>query len=130
MGNKSGFTLIELVMIIVVLGILAAVAVPKFFNDSSSARDAVIDGAFGAISSEMQITVAQYKVYPLRTTFQASILNRITRNGWTTTAITYPSANVAAFNVRVGTLAGNRRQAQVGYNDSSFSLSLGATGNW
>ncbi len=37
-NNKRGFTLIELVMIIVVLGILAAVAIPKFSNMSESSR--------------------------------------------------------------------------------------------
>lgn len=52
---NSGFTLIELVTVIVVLGILATVAAPKFINLSSDARASVINGLTGAMRSTVQI---------------------------------------------------------------------------
>ena len=49
MKKQSGFTLIELVMVIVILGILAAVALPKFVNLGGDARQSVIQGVEGSM---------------------------------------------------------------------------------
>lgn len=53
--QQSGFTLIELIMVIVVLGILAAFALPRFANLSTEARVSAIQGAAGAIRSASAI---------------------------------------------------------------------------
>ncbi|HEC19498.1 MAG TPA: type II secretion system protein [Gammaproteobacteria bacterium] len=59
MKKQSGFTLIELVMVIVILGILAATALPKFADLTGDARQASVEGLLGAVNSTMAIVHAQ-----------------------------------------------------------------------
>jgi MSHA pilin protein MshA len=58
--NEKGFTLIELIIVIVILGIIAGVAVPKFIGLSSSARVSSARGVGGAISGTIQSSHADY----------------------------------------------------------------------
>ncbi len=54
--DESGFTLIEIIAVLVIMGILAAVAVPKFFDLQSKAREKAIYTAI----SELKVRTNQY----------------------------------------------------------------------
>ncbi|WP_305839136.1 type II secretion system protein [Photobacterium leiognathi] len=55
MNKQKGFTLIELVVVIVILGILAVTAAPKFLNLQNDARNASLQGLKGAIQGAASI---------------------------------------------------------------------------
>jgi len=55
MKTQKGFTLIELVMVIVILGILAAVAIPKFADLTSRAETSAEEGIIGGLRSALSV---------------------------------------------------------------------------
>lgn len=61
-NNQKGFTLIELVIIIVVLGILAAVAIPKYQNITAEANQAATRSSLGGLRSGITIFYANAAV--------------------------------------------------------------------
>lgn len=63
---QRGFTLIELVMVIVILGVLAAVAIPKFVDLKGDAITASTQGVAGALSSASAINYASRSISATR----------------------------------------------------------------
>lgn len=60
--NQSGFTMIELVVVIVILGILSAFAVPRFANLRGEARSAAVNGMSGGLRSAVGVAKVKYQV--------------------------------------------------------------------
>jgi len=112
--NQKGFTLIELVIIIVVLGILAAVAIPKYQDITAQAKEASCRASLGALRSGITIWYANMaqalprNPYQLSTNAPDSIVTGVTkgtivgaRGGWAYKAATgeiWPNTNSAGEN--------------------------------
>ena len=75
--QQSGFTLIELVVVIVILGLLAATALPRFVNLSGQARVASLQGIAGAVASGAALARAQWLVNGSTTATSVTVDGRV-----------------------------------------------------
>jgi len=62
--NESGFTLVELMIVIVIVGILAAVAVPIYQSNINKAKMTECDAALGTIRTGLRVYYAANNAYP------------------------------------------------------------------
>lgn len=77
--NRNGFTLIELVVVIVILGIIAVTAAPRFLNVQDDARNAALEGLKGAIHAGLSIGYGKMAVAGLESV--SYITNKATDDG-------------------------------------------------
>ncbi|SEI76294.1 prepilin-type N-terminal cleavage/methylation domain-containing protein [Pseudomonas linyingensis] len=62
MQRQKGFTLIELVVVIVILGVLAAVALPRFIDATNDAHTAAVKGTGGALAAGVALVRSQWEL--------------------------------------------------------------------
>jgi MSHA pilin protein MshB len=60
--QQSGFTLIELIVVIAILGILAAVALPRFMNATKDAHESAVAGVSGGLASAVALVRSQHEL--------------------------------------------------------------------
>ncbi|PHZ59391.1 MSHA biogenesis protein MshA [Photobacterium leiognathi] len=98
MKRQGGFTLIELVVVIVILGILAVTAAPKFMNLQNDARKASLEGLKGSIQGAAGIVYGKAAIEGVESVSSGKSVNGIPL------AFGYPTATSAALGAAVNGL--------------------------
>jgi len=88
--KSSGFTLIELVIVVVILGFLAVTAIPKFLDLTEQAKQANIEGMAGGFATGVSLVRAQWEAEGRPT---ANNVNRVNYDGSILYLTTRPNAN-------------------------------------
>jgi len=105
--NKKGFTLIELIMVIVILGLLAVVAIPKYRDLRSEASRAAADGVFAAAQGAAAINFSTRLVTPsaagaVKSNTRLLAAMAGTPDGWASTGSTQIYATVGGDTYVIG----------------------------
>ena len=123
--DDKGITLIEIVLIIVILGIVAAVALIQFGNIFNDAKDASLQGGFGYVNTQLIIAVNKLKGLPTAPngnppggTFRREVYNNLEFSSGLSKASISCDGTDCTFELRTNNCAGSgaERKITVTYN--------------
>ncbi|HPY35103.1 MAG TPA: prepilin-type N-terminal cleavage/methylation domain-containing protein [Smithellaceae bacterium] len=117
LGNQKGFTLIEIIAVLIILGVIAAVAVPKFVDMQAEARQYAVDGALGALQSTVTMDYAKQLLTTPSTTTYTPTASEVVVGEFTGTI-----ANAAGAVTITITAGPSWFNSSAGTNSKSFSL--------
>ena len=117
LGNQKGFTLIEIIAVLIILGVIAAVAVPKFVDMQVEARQYAVDGALGALQSTVTMDYAKQLLTTPSTTTYTPTASQVVVGEFTGTIAN--AAGVVTITVTVGP---SWFSTSAGTNSKSFQL--------
>jgi prepilin-type N-terminal cleavage/methylation domain-containing protein len=127
--NRSGFSLIELVIVVVIIGIIAAIAIPRLSRGSAGAGDSAVSGDLAVLRSAIDLYATEHGgTYPLAGGTFTSQMTEYTDSNGSFSATKVGNAIYGPYLRSIPTLPVGANKGQTGVADAT-TATQGAAGN-